>query len=96
MRRALGLLGGSWVVISGVISPLIWSVTIVTLLTTPLITTHEPPSRNFEGTLGIISVSLSAPRKPQTLVVDPTPRQVLGVGRVACRLRFRALGFGVP
>ena len=38
------LLGGSWVVISGVIIPLIWDITIVTLLITPLITTHEPPS----------------------------------------------------
>ena len=38
------LLGGSWVVISGVISPLIWVISIVTLLTTQLITTHEPPS----------------------------------------------------
>ena len=28
-----------------VISPLIWVITIVTLLITPLITTHEPPSR---------------------------------------------------
>ena len=39
------VLGGSWVVISRVISPLIWVITIVTLLITPLITTHEPPSR---------------------------------------------------
>ena len=38
------LLGGSWVVISRVISPLI-GVIIVTLLITPLITTHEPPSK---------------------------------------------------
>ena len=41
-------LGGSWVVISGslkwVISPLIWVISIVTPLMTPLITTHEPPS----------------------------------------------------
>ena len=35
-------LGGSWVAISRVISPLIW---IVTLLKTPLVTAHEPPSR---------------------------------------------------
>ena len=35
------LLGGSWVGISGVISLLIW---IVSLLITPLIATHEPPS----------------------------------------------------
>ena len=34
-----------WVVISRVISPLIWVITIVTLLITPLIITHEPPSR---------------------------------------------------
>ena len=36
--EGLQLLGGSWVVISGVISPLI-------LLIILLITTHEPPSR---------------------------------------------------
>ena len=40
----MGLLGGSWVVISGVISFLTWVISIVTLLITPLITTHEPPS----------------------------------------------------
>ena len=31
-------------VISGIISPLIWVITIVILLITPLITTHEAPS----------------------------------------------------
>ena len=41
--RAL-LLGGSWVVISGVTSPLIWVISIFTLRTIPIITTHEPPS----------------------------------------------------
>ena len=52
-----GILGGSWVVISGVISPLIWVISIVILLVTLLIisivillvtlliATHEPPSR---------------------------------------------------
>ena len=40
-----GVLGGSWAVISGVLSPLIWVISIATLLITPLITTHEPPSR---------------------------------------------------
>ena len=40
--RISTLLGGSWVVISGAISPLIC---IVTLLITPFITTHEPPSK---------------------------------------------------
>ena len=38
------LLGGSLVVISRVISPLKWVITIVTLLITPLITIHESPS----------------------------------------------------
>ena len=36
-------LGGSWVVTSGVISPLTYVITIIILLTTILITTHEPP-----------------------------------------------------
>ena len=40
------LLGGSGVVISRVISPLIWVISIVTLLISLLITTHEPPSKN--------------------------------------------------
>ena len=39
------LLGGSWVVINGVISPLIGVITIVTLITGPLISSHEPPSK---------------------------------------------------
>ena len=39
------VLGGAWVVISGVISRLIWVLSIVTLLVSPLITTQEPPSR---------------------------------------------------
>ena len=39
------LLGGSWVVISGAISPVIWVISKVTLLITPLTTTHEPPSK---------------------------------------------------
>ena len=43
--RQPALLGGSWVVINGVISPLMGVITIVTLILTPLITTHEPPSR---------------------------------------------------
>ena len=42
------VLGGSWVVISGVISPPIWVISMVTLLTIPLITTHEPPSSGYQ------------------------------------------------
>ena len=45
-----GILGGSWVDISRVISPLIWVISTATLLITPLITTHEPPSRVEEFT----------------------------------------------
>ena len=45
--RAPTVLGGSWVVINGVNIPLIWLIITVTLLITPLITTHEPPSRGL-------------------------------------------------
>ena len=38
------ILGGSWVVISGVIGPVIWVISIVILFIVPLITTHGPPS----------------------------------------------------
>ena len=41
----LKLLGGSWVVISRVISPLMWVISIATLFVTLLITTPEAPSR---------------------------------------------------
>ena len=41
------MLGGSRVVISRVVSPLIWVITILTLLITPLLTTHEPPSEGW-------------------------------------------------
>ena len=37
------------VVISGVLSPLIWVIGIVTLLITLRICTYEPPSRVFGG-----------------------------------------------
>ena len=40
------ILGGSWVDISGVISLLIWVISLLTLLVTTLITTHEPPSKD--------------------------------------------------
>ena len=35
----------SWVVTSGVLSPLMWLISIVAPLISPFITTHEPPSR---------------------------------------------------
>ena len=49
----LRILGGSWVVISGTISPLIWVRSIVTLLITLLITTHEPPSSVISSRRGL-------------------------------------------
>ena len=48
------VLGGSWVVMSGVISPLAWVMTVHScswptyILEPPLITTHEPPSGDSE------------------------------------------------
>ena len=39
-----GLLGGSWVVISRVISRITMVITYIGGLIAPLITTHEPPS----------------------------------------------------
>ena len=50
------LLGGSWVVISRVINPLIWVIIIATQLRTPLVTTHEPPSNSQEedGDTGLL------------------------------------------
>ena len=43
------MLGGSWVVIRGVVSPLtnMGYKHMVPLLTPPLITTHEPPGRGL-------------------------------------------------
>ena len=40
------VLGGSWVVISGFISRVTIVISQIRGLITPLITTHEPPSRN--------------------------------------------------
>ena len=42
--RQRRLLGGSWVVISRVISRITMVITYIRGLITPLITTHEPPS----------------------------------------------------
>ena len=43
------LLGGSWVVISGVISRVTVTITHIVGLITPFVTTHEPPSRNYKN-----------------------------------------------
>ena len=39
-------------------NPLIWEITIVTLLITPLVTTHEPPSRGSGLGLGVSGFGL--------------------------------------
>ena len=55
--RGIILLGGSWVAIKGVISRLLWILTIVTLLIPPLITTHVPSSMQvYRDESGIIVV----------------------------------------
>ena len=46
-------------VINGVISPLIWVIITVALLTTPLIATHDPPSRVWG-----LSIPILYPRVP--------------------------------
>ena len=73
------LLGGSWVVISGVIGPLIRIISINTLLITLLITTHEPPSKR--GLVGPLTGS-------QTKVLS----RLLGgcIGFFVTTERFRA------
>ena len=60
----MAILGGSGVVISGVISLLIWVIIIVTLLITLLITTHEPPS-------GAFAFALNYSRPLEALIVLP-------------------------
>ena len=60
-----GLLGASWV----------WAITIVILLITPLITTHEPPSRvrGFEGLGFEPKQNLPGPFLGWTSTLNPKP-----------------------
>ena len=55
------VLGGSWVVISGVISRATIVITQIRGLITPLITAHEPPSVE-----GFCRTCLAAARSPRT------------------------------
>ena len=99
--RLTYLLGGSCLVITGVISPLIWAITIATILITPLITTHEPPSIQFPIVINLF------PDNDRFLRVQVTPKALhallSGQGRRAqvtttweteevARLRCRGLG----
>ena len=90
-----GVLGGSRVVVSGVISPLIWVISIVTLLITLLITSREPPSKPRPPPE--TSCAVGACRRPQHLspscmqkVQDPLPVAALAFG---FRFRVRVRGF---
>ena len=69
MRPSLRVqLGGPWVVMSKVISPLIWVIIIVTLLMTSLIiiTTHEPPrSSVYRGLKSRAALMASCSRHDQ-------------------------------
>ena len=56
-----------------VISPLIWVITIVTLLTTPLITADEPPSRVLRGKSTSGSLIHSDPSHTVSPVCTLTP-----------------------
>ena len=67
----LPVLGGSWVVISGVISPLIWVIAIVTLLITPLITTHEPASISVLCSMFVRFMTAPRTPKPEALIAKP-------------------------
>ena len=61
LRNVSPLLGGSWVVISGVISPPIWAVitaTLLPLLITPFKNTHEPPSKDPKESILVAILNL--------------------------------------
>ena len=48
-----GLLGGSWVVIDGILRRVTILIHHIRGLITPLITTHEPPSRSSQARLAL-------------------------------------------
>ena len=52
----LKLLGGSWVVLCGVTGDLVWVINTVTLLITPLRSTHESPSKDLQKQFGPLLV----------------------------------------
>ena len=71
-RAVNGILGGSCLVIIGVISPLISVITMVILLITLLITSHEPPSTGavalgFKDSLHPRETYVGNPKRPTFL-----------------------------
>ena len=90
-----GLLGGSWVVISRVISPLIGVIIIVTLLITPLITTHEPPSKLLQSIfIGIYKVFSRCWRFVHAICIVVYTRSSLRLQGYSTGLCFQFLAVG--
>ena len=79
--QAKDLLGGSGVVISGVISPPIWAISILTVLMTLLISSHEPPSKIKTNLNPPEPTFLSGPYKLHIRVYNKN-RQKVGFGRL--------------
>ena len=83
------------VVIRGVISPLIRLISIITLIITPFITTHEPPSGCRPGGPEPL---LSGFHVPTLALINPMlePHELHVKGLLEARgLGFRGLGLGV-
>ena len=84
----MGVLGGSWLVISGVIIKVTIVITHIKGLITLLITTHEPPSSCFTLMLRLWGCSVHA------VLVE------LGIQGVWCfrvvDLGLQSWGFGIP
>ena len=83
------ILGGSWVVISGVISRVTIVITQVRGPITPLITTHEPPSRGLKQALDQLGWVSMERDQPPFQAVHKTSWFCLGI-----RCRDLALGLG--
>ena len=75
-RQSLGLLGGSWVVISGVICPLRRLISIVILLITLIITTHEPPRRLAQKVMQNFGCPYGQPQTGRILSIEDLPGAV--------------------
>ena len=67
---ALPILGGSWVAISEVISRVTVVITRIRGLMTPLLTTHEPPSRAQKSATPVRALPLPAARQPSRAVSE--------------------------
>ena len=66
------LLGGSLVVINGVISPLVWAIITVSLLITPLITTHGQKPSGYTFMQGGSRLVLQGRRRTRGITIVAT------------------------